>query len=127
VGRLSFCSILAIVGVRDRAVQAASGKEKAVKRNYVMAPSAPARQSTDEAAAKSVGCISCHTSSGHRSMHENPGVVLGCTDCHGGDASVMSPGGGPTASDHTSGHDDHKEKAAGELSPYAKARDKAHC
>lgn len=118
--------VLGMAGVRGREVQAASGKEKAVKRNYVMAPSAPARQSTEEAAAKSVGCISCHTSSGHRSMHENPGVVLGCTDCHGGDAAVMSPGGGPTAGDHTSEHDEHKGKSAGELSPYAKARDKAH-
>src|SRR5690606_6893480 len=28
-----------------------------------------------------------------KTMHRNPAVVLGCTDCHGGDASVMKPAG----------------------------------
>jgi hypothetical protein len=27
-------------------------------------------------------------------MHANPAVVLGCTDCHGGDATVVAPAGG---------------------------------
>ena len=86
--------VMAFLGERTLDVFANSGKEVAVKRNYVMAPSAPAHQTVEEAALKSTGCISCHTSSGHKTMHENPGVVIGCTDCHGGDAAVMNPGGG---------------------------------
>src|SRR5215831_18078544 len=51
-------------------------------------PPAPERQSVAEAEAKSAGCISCHTSTDRHTMHQNPGVVLGCADCHGGDARV---------------------------------------
>lgn len=43
------------------------------------------QQSRDEAAAKSFGCIQCHTDVGN--MHNSDAVVLGCTDCHGGDAT----------------------------------------
>jgi len=61
----------------------------------ISAPAAPARQTTLEAQAKSLGCESCHLNYGsgtdHRTMHANPGVVLGCTDCHGGNASVPRP------------------------------------
>src|SRR5215467_7142192 len=49
---------------------------------------APERQSVEEADAKSAGCISCHTATDRHTMHQNPGVVLGCADCHGGDARV---------------------------------------
>ncbi|MCB2029947.1 MAG: hypothetical protein KDH18_15450 [Rhodoferax sp.] len=63
------------------------------------APPAPARQSEADALAKSAGCESCHrydtathaATPDHRSMHANPGVVLGCTDCHGGNARVQRP------------------------------------
>jgi hypothetical protein len=55
-------------------------------------PVAPARQTTEAAAEKSRGCVSCHTATDQPSMHSNPGVVLGCTDCHGGDAAVMANG-----------------------------------
>ncbi|QTN30710.1 hypothetical protein HZ993_20300 [Rhodoferax sp. AJA081-3] len=66
----------------------------------MVAPDAPARQTLAQALEKSVGCESCHTGLGdtnasaakdHRSMHANPGVVLGCTDCHGGNASIQKP------------------------------------
>ena len=61
----------------------------------VSAPHAPARQTVLEAQAKSLGCESCHLNYGsgtdHRTMHANPGVVLGCTDCHGGNSSVPRP------------------------------------
>ncbi len=40
---------------------------------------------------KSFGCVSCHTASDRHTMHANPGVVLGCADCHGGDASILKP------------------------------------
>ncbi len=39
-------------------------------------------QSVAEAHRKSASCIECH--SGIEDMHASPNVVLGCTDCHGG-------------------------------------------
>src|SRR6202162_5862908 len=51
---------------------------------YSAAPPAPAAQSVAEAEAKTKGCMSCHTATDRHTMHQNPGVVLGCTDCHGG-------------------------------------------
>ncbi len=42
-------------------------------------------QTPAEAMAKSRGCLECHT--GIEDMHASPNVVLGCTDCHGGDAT----------------------------------------
>jgi hypothetical protein len=51
-------------------------------------PPAPAKQSAAEADAKSAGCMTCHTATDRHTMHANPAVVLGCTDCHGGDAKV---------------------------------------
>jgi hypothetical protein len=41
------------------------------------------RQTKDDAAFKSQGCVTCHTDVGD--MHNKPSVKLGCTDCHGGD------------------------------------------
>jgi hypothetical protein len=54
---------------------------------------APARQSESDAFAKSEGCLTCHTSSDRATMHSSPAVVLGCTDCHGGDSQVQRPSG----------------------------------
>jgi hypothetical protein len=45
------------------------------------------RQTQAEADAKSRGCVSCHE--GIEPMHASAAVRLGCTDCHGGDASVV--------------------------------------
>jgi cytochrome c551/c552 len=61
-------------------------------REYIMAPAAPAAQTEKQADAKSSGCLSCHTVTDRHTMHANPGVVLGCTDCHGGNASVIGEG-----------------------------------
>ena len=36
------------------------------------------------------GCMSCHTDTDSLSMHASPGVILGCTDCHGGNADVFA-------------------------------------
>jgi len=55
------------------------------------APHAPASQTAQDAADKSAGCVTCHRETDRASMHESPGVVLGCVDCHGGNASVKSP------------------------------------
>ena len=67
----------------------AAGGEKPVHRDYVTAPPAPRAQMPEQAMAKSVGCLSCHKQTDAYNMHTNPGINLGCTDCHGGDATVM--------------------------------------
>ncbi len=41
---------------------------------------------------KSSGCVSCHETD-EPTMHATGTVRLGCTDCHGGDASVAMPAG----------------------------------
>lgn len=41
-------------------------------------------QTQAEADAKSAGCVDCHTTTDAHTMHASPNVVLGCTDCHGG-------------------------------------------
>lgn len=66
----------------------ANDEEHPVQRHYVKAPDAPVSQGEDQARAKSEGCISCHAKSDAWTMHVSPAVRLGCTDCHGGDASV---------------------------------------
>jgi len=68
------------------AVLASGGHEKPVPRSYVTGPPAPASQTIENVAQKSEGCRSCHTASDNATMHSNPAVKLGCTDCHGGDA-----------------------------------------
>ena len=42
-------------------------------------------QSRADADRKSAGCIECHANI--EDMHASPNVVLGCTDCHGGNAT----------------------------------------
>ncbi len=71
----------------------ASEGEKPVARDYtrVHAGPAPKWQTKELAAAKSAGCISCHTASDETTMHAPKSVVLGCTDCHGGDAKIVVP------------------------------------
>ncbi|MDC8754024.1 hypothetical protein OIK40_05125 [Erythrobacter sp. sf7] len=89
----------------------AADKEKPVKRDYsrVIAPPAPQRQSVAEMNAKSEGCNTCHVKSDAPTMHLTPAVRLGCTDCHGGDATVR----GDSELPH-----DHPD--------YVAARDRAH-
>jgi hypothetical protein len=50
------------------------------------------RQTSEQAAVKSHGCLSCHD--GIEPMHLSPAVKLGCTDCHGGDAGAVFVEGG---------------------------------
>ena len=68
----------------------AAGKEKPQKVDYSFTAPAPQNQSIEAAATKSAGCVTCHTASDQKTMHESPAVVLGCTDCHGGDPAVMA-------------------------------------
>ncbi len=79
-----------------------------VERHYEKIPPAPRSQSIDAAAAKSAGCQSCHTTTDSASMHESPGVILGCTDCHGGNASIVAGKGS---------HEDHALMEAAHILP----------
>ncbi len=89
----------------------AAGGETPVDRDYslVRAEPAPRVQDLDTADAKSNGCISCHTASDTKTMHKSTAVVLGCTDCHGGNAAVVAT----DVSDH-------------QAPTYVAARDRAH-
>jgi hypothetical protein len=64
-----------------------------VERHYRTAPPAPKNQDEDSVQAKSSGCKTCHLQSDASSMHGNPAVKLGCTDCHGGNSSVSLAAG----------------------------------
>jgi hypothetical protein len=66
-------------------------------------------QAQEDADRKSAGCISCHTSTDEPTMHPTKTVHIGCTDCHGGNASVSVASGTATNS-----------------SEYNSAREKAH-
>ena len=71
-------------------VSNASEGEHALEIDYPIYPPAPLDQSEADAAVKSAGCVSCHTKSDEATMHPQRSVVLGCTDCHGGDATAVS-------------------------------------
>jgi hypothetical protein len=60
-------------------------------------------QAQEEADRKSSGCISCHTSTDEPTMHPTRTVHIGCTDCHGGNASIsIAQGTGTAASEYNS-------------------------
>jgi hypothetical protein len=77
----------------------ASEGEHAVERHYVSAPPSPASQADESVQAKSAGCLTCHTQTDASTMHLNPAVKLGCTDCHGGNSSIRLSGGAQRGSD----------------------------
>jgi len=85
---------MAAMAVLSQSVGAAE-KEPAVVRDYslVRAAPAPRTQEWPDAEAKSGGCASCHTASDAHTMHRSPAVVLGCTDCHGGNPAITRPQG----------------------------------
>src|SRR6185369_1381084 len=56
-------------------------------------PPAPERQTQADAEKKSAGCMTCHKETDRHTMHANPAVILGCTDCRGGKAAVVKPEG----------------------------------
>ncbi len=61
---------------------------------YEPTPPAPKWQPLEQIKTKSDGCMSCHTTTDEPSMHRTGGVPLGCTDCHGGNASAVKPSNG---------------------------------
>jgi len=69
----------------------ASDLEKPRDIKYAATPDAPKHQTWEQADPKSAGCITCHTETDRKTMHASPSVVLGCTDCHGGDATIEKP------------------------------------
>ena len=60
------------------------------------------RETAEQARLASVGCMSCHTGIEHPNMHAEDTVVLGCTDCHGGNAEITST--------HRPGTDEYAEE-----------------
>ena len=81
--------LLLVVTLAMAAPARAAEKEKAVKVVYRFTPPAPREQTAAQVAEKSAGCYSCHVQTDQPTMHTSPAVRLGCTDCHGGDASVI--------------------------------------
>ena len=98
---------LALMLASVSALAHAASEAKPVARSYIVSPAAPERQSLMDADKKSFGCVSCHTGTDRHTMHANPGVTLGCTDCHGGDANVLRPKGA-----EYSGQDEASYRAA---------------
>ena len=86
-------SVISLVLLAATHSFAASG-EKPRDITYVKTPPAPKWQPVEQINIKSQGCISCHTTTDEPSMHRNSGVPLGCTDCHGGNSSIMKPASG---------------------------------
>jgi hypothetical protein len=84
---------------KSSALLASSEAEHAVERKYVTAPPSPASQSDESVQGKSAGCLSCHTQTDASTMHLNPAVKLGCTDCHGGNSTVRVASGAQRGSD----------------------------
>jgi hypothetical protein len=97
---ITLCSVaLVVLGATAFAIagggvaSAAEEHEAPVRRAFVTAPPAPMEQPQEAMDAASRGCVSCHTDSDSKTMHSNPAVRLGCTDCHGGDAKVALANG----------------------------------
>ena len=86
--RLILIVAIAMAGVLGAVRSTASDGEKPQDVHYAVTPAAPATQTVDEAKAKSAGCITCHSASDAWTMHKSDAVVLGCADCHGGNADV---------------------------------------
>jgi len=112
-------SLSLIFTVAALASNALAHEEDPVERTYVAAPAAPAFQTWDEAGKKSAGCVSCHTKSDRKTMHANEAVVLGCADCHGGNATVFAPSGETYSADD-------KGSARNWSAGYRAAMDQAH-
>src|SRR5450432_1951900 len=86
-------ALAALLLAAPLSLRAAGEDEKPVARSYHTAPAAMQGETEEQAHAKSAGCESCHTASDAPSMHKSSAVVLGCADCHGGDATVMAGAG----------------------------------
>jgi hypothetical protein len=61
-------------------------------------PPALQKETQAEAQLNSAGCMSCHATTDSLTMHTSTGVILGCADCHGGNAAAVLPPGTPPGS-----------------------------
>src|SRR3954447_21128969 len=95
VGKIGWrmAALAALLVAAPLTLRAAGDEEKPVHRTYHTAPAAKQGETEAEAHAASAGCESCHTASDAPSMHKSSAVVIGCADCHGGDAAVTAPAG----------------------------------
>ncbi len=83
--------LVSALGIALSGAAFASGGESPRSIRYAFTPPAPAGQTVEQAAAKSMGCLTCHSATDHASMHANEGVILGCADCHGGNVRATKP------------------------------------
>jgi hypothetical protein len=95
------CIFIALSLLIGAVVVIASEEAKPTAHSYVGQAPAPQKQTLKMAQEKSFGCTSCHTSSDHSTMHSNPAVIIGCTDCHGGDATIKKPDDSDYATAHS--------------------------
>jgi nitrate reductase cytochrome c-type subunit len=91
--------VVALLCAGSASAVLASDEEHAVERKYVTAPPSPASQTDESVQAKSAGCLTCHTQTDASTMHLNPAVKLGCTDCHGGNSTVRVASGAQRGSE----------------------------
>jgi hypothetical protein len=89
VGRILLCA--AALAMTAPVLSHANEDSKRVNVNYPVYPPAPEFQTQREADFKSAGCVSCHEPMDKKTMHRSGAVVLGCTDCHGGNAKATRP------------------------------------
>jgi hypothetical protein len=88
-----FASLIVLVNLASTQSVFASTGLKHQEVEYEHTDPVPARHSPEEVEAASEGCVSCHEKTDASSMHANPGVIIGCTQCHGGDAETIKPAG----------------------------------
>lgn len=86
--RILFLIVMLMVAAVAPPVFASTG-EVPQDVHYVTAPPAPRTQTPEQADAKSRGCLSCHKATDSMNMHSSPSAIIGCTDCHGGNAKVF--------------------------------------
>ena len=84
-------AVLVVLGLTPAPSGAVSGVEKPKEVTYVPTPPAPRTQLPEQAAAKSRGCLTCHEATDSANMHSSPAAIIGCTDCHGGNATAFDP------------------------------------
>jgi hypothetical protein len=84
------------VSAQQEAAQTAPAPTKPLKVHAKAAtashPVLTRKETSEQAAAASAGCVSCHVGIEHQNMHAEDTVVLGCTDCHGGNANIEVAG-----------------------------------
>jgi hypothetical protein len=79
IGAIAIAATVVAAGRQD--ASGAAGRMPALREPLLV-------QTQTIADTKSSGCLACHA--GIEPMHASPAVKLGCTDCHGGDATAKT-------------------------------------